>query len=311
MAKTFDQYMSESGQQSTLDQLRKNFQYDTAKSQYESSGTYGGSTSSSGTNFESTLQRAIELQKQAAQPAISSLQASIPEIQKSYAQQTTYQQGQVSNLTDRYKNLLDSIKTTQSAAETQATKTASQELGRRGIVGSSGVADVALQEAVNPIRSQYSNLLSSTGIAQEADIAAANQNIANLASAQTEATRNVNNAIAQLQGATTTAGINQALQQLQLAQNELQTTQASSQFQSQQDWAKKVYQETTLPESQAAISKSFERESSSDSGMNINDLLGLFGGGVSSTTQSTGFSNVDSLIAQGKYEEARQLLLNP
>lgn len=30
--KTFDQYMAETGQQSKLDELRKNFQYDAAKS---------------------------------------------------------------------------------------------------------------------------------------------------------------------------------------------------------------------------------------------------------------------------------------
>lgn len=316
--KTFDQYLAESGQQSTLDQLRKTGQYDTAKSKYESSGSYGSqpnissiqSSSYAQPNFESTLSRAIEIQKQAAQPAIASLQASIPEIQKSYASQKTYAQGQVSNLESRYKTLLDSIKTNQAGAETSAIKTTSQELGRRGIVGSSGVADVAMQEAVNPIKAQYSNLLSQTGVSQEADIAAANQAIANLTNAETEATRNVNNAIAQLQSATTTAGVNQALQQLQLAQTDLQNQQQASQFVAQQAQADKIYETITLPESQYNINKPYS--SADGSGLSVTDLLSLFGGGVIvPTTQSTGFSNVDNLLAQGKYDEAMQLLSNP
>jgi hypothetical protein len=274
----------------------------------------GGQSVQSGSyaqpNFESTLQRAMQLQKEAAQPAISSLQASIPEIQKSYASQTQYAKGQVSNLESRYKTLLDSIKTNQAGAETGAIKTTSQELGRRGIVGSSGVADVAMQEAVNPIKAQYSNLLSQTGVSQEADIAAANQAIANLGLAETEATRNVNNAIAQLQSATTTAGINQALQQLQIAQTDLQNERQASQFQQQQDQANKIYETISLPESQAQIAAS-KKAAAGSGGMSVSDLLSLFGGGASAATTSTGFSNVDSLIAQGKYEEARQLLLNP
>lgn len=45
--KSFDAYMAESGQQSTLDNLRQSFQYDAAKAQYEKTGSYGGSTGSS------------------------------------------------------------------------------------------------------------------------------------------------------------------------------------------------------------------------------------------------------------------------
>jgi len=318
MAKSFDAYMAESGRQGDLDQLRKNFGYDSAKSQYESSGSYGSQPNTSSVqsssyaqpNFESTLSRAMEIQKQAAQPAISSLQASIPEIQKSYTSQTQYAKGQVSNLESRYKTLLDSIKTNQAGAETTAIKTTSQELGRRGIVGSSGVADVAMQEAVNPIKAQYSNLLSQTGVSQEADIAAANQQISNLGFAETEATRNVNNAIAQLQSATTTAGVNQALQQLQLAQTDLQNQQQASQFAAQQAQADKIYNTISLPESQYNINKPYS--SADGSGLSVTDLLSLFGGGVTTPpTKSTGFSNVDSLIAEGKYDEAMQLLQNP
>lgn len=41
------------------------------------------------------------------------------------------------------------------------------------------------------------------------------------------------------------------------------------------------------------------------------DLLGLSDLLGEDETQTTGFSNVDSLIAQGRYDEARALLLNP
>ena len=45
-------------------------------------------------------------------------------------------------------------------------------------------------------------------------------------------------------------------------------------------------------------------------GLTAQDFLGMFGGGMTQP-ETTGFSNVDSLLAQGKYNEARQLLLNP
>ena len=64
----------------------------------------------------------------------------------------------------------------------------------------------------------------------------------------------------------------------------------------------------TLPQSQAAISAS-NRAGSGGDGLSISDFMGLFGGGTQ--MQQTGFSNVDSLISQGKFDEARQLLMNP
>ena len=88
----------------------------------------GGSSSSSSSSstgqpdFESTLNRALEIQQQAVQPAVQSLQASIPEIQQSYATQRSQLEAQKDPLTARYDALIADISRRQGVAETGAIK---------------------------------------------------------------------------------------------------------------------------------------------------------------------------------------------
>lgn len=181
-------------------------------------------------DFDQTLQRAIELQNKAIQPAISSLQASLPEIGQKFETQRQQLEAQKDPLKARYDALISDINRRQGVAETTATRTTSQELGRRGIVGSSGVADTALEQAVQPIRSEYGALATQAGLGREEGLMALQNQITNLTPLEVEAKRAVQNAIAQLQSATTQSAVNQAIQQLQLAQNKAQQAEQARQF---------------------------------------------------------------------------------
>lgn len=190
-------------------------------------------------DFDQTLQRAIELQNKAIQPAISSLQASIPEIGQKFETQRQQLEAQKDPLKARYDALISDINRRQGVAETTATRTTSQELGRRGIVGSSGVADTTLEQAVQPIRSEYGALATQAGLGREEDLMALQNQITNLTPLEVEATRAVQNAIAQLQSATTQSAVNTALEQLKIAQDNV----ALAQAQKQADWDQQFRQE--------------------------------------------------------------------
>ena len=153
-----------------------------------SSGGSGG-----GSGQSSSLQNPIDLARQfqqfnveANQPAIQSLQAGIPEIQRGFQQQSSYLQGQVDPLKQRYQNLLDQV--------TKSTQTGlSREYGRRGVSTMSGEFDKQLGEQLNPE-------LSNINIAQGQDLGALMNQIAGLGQGEAGALRDVYNQIAQLQG---------------------------------------------------------------------------------------------------------------
>jgi hypothetical protein len=109
-------------------------------------------------------QKTIQLQQQANQPAIQTLQ------------------GQVDPLKQRYSTLLDSIKGQQKVAEDAQTLATNNELGRRGISADSGIAEQQQASAQRPIAQQYENLAANTGVQQEHDLGGIAQAIAQLQS---------------------------------------------------------------------------------------------------------------------------------
>lgn len=151
------------------------------------------SVSSGGGNSQSYVQSAIDQMKKANEPIVQSYQASIPETQKKFS---TQREG----IKSRYDNLIASIKGNQQVAETRQTTTTNNELGKRGITSSSGVAQQEMTNALNPITQQY------TGMQKEAVTAQGEEEGANIAG-ETDAVRAIQNAIAQLQTGATTQGI--------------------------------------------------------------------------------------------------------
>lgn len=167
-----------------------------------SNGNYG-----TGSDANSYIQNAIKQMQDANKPIISSYQASIPETQKRYADERTRLEGEKVTVQDRYKSLIDQIKGNQATAETRQTLTTNNELGKRGITSSSGLAQQEMTNALNPITQQYTGMLKDTGLSQEADLKDISSKITDTTNNETDALRAIQNAIAQLNSGATTQGI--------------------------------------------------------------------------------------------------------
>ena len=148
-------------------------------------------------DLQSIIDRTLQMQQQATQPAIQAIQQGIPETQQIYAGQTARAEAQRQPLLDRYNNLLAQIKGNQQTAENRQTLTTQNELGRRGISG--GLAERTLTESLNPITSQYAGLTKEAGIGQEQGLQSLNELIGGIGEKETMALQNARNTIAQLQ----------------------------------------------------------------------------------------------------------------
>lgn len=146
-----------------------------------------------GSNSQTYIQDAVRQMQEANKPAIQSYEASIPETQTKFATQRQ-------SVADRYKNLIASIKGNQQVAETRQTVTTQNELGRRGITSSSGIAQQAMTDALNPITQQY------TGLEKEA-VTSRGAEEATSVSGESETIRAIRNAIASLQSGAATQGV--------------------------------------------------------------------------------------------------------
>lgn len=152
---------------------------------------------SSGGGAQSYIQDAINMMKKANEPLVASYKEQIPEIQTKFSKQRE-------SIKSRYDNLIASIKGNQTTAETRQTTTTNNELGRRGITMSSGVAQQEMTNALNPITQQY------TGMVKEATQAQGDEQQASM-DAETEGIRAINNLIAQLEAGATQSGISTGL----------------------------------------------------------------------------------------------------
>jgi len=159
---------------------------------------------SSGSNSD-LIQNAIDMNNRAIDPAVSSYKESIPEIQSGFSSQRD-------TLSQKYDNLLSSIKGNQTTAENRQTVTTQNELGRRGILTDTGLGQQEMTNALNPITSEYTGLLTDTGLSKIGDI---NQSYTD----ETSALRSVYNAIAQLQAGAGQTGVAQGLTAQQNATN--------------------------------------------------------------------------------------------
>jgi len=202
----------------------------------------GGNPVPQTSNVVDTAKQLLQFQQQANQPAISSLQASIPETTAKFATARTSLEGQKVPLEARYKNLLDTILGNQEADISQTNLATSREFGRRGIPTTSGIVEKTLAEKTSPIRKFYTGQVTEAGISKEENLTKLNDLVASLTGQETEASRAITNAIAQLQAGDSTGAVTQALNLL--AQN-----QSKTQADAESAWKEKVYKETTLPES--------------------------------------------------------------
>jgi len=211
-------------------------------------------------NFEDILKQAMSMQTQAAQPAVASYQASIPETQAKYTQERTRLEAEKEPLEKRYQNLLSQV-TGQQQAETQRTSIATaRELGKRGITPSSGLYEQTINEALSPISRYYTGQISNIGLSQEESQRQLQNLISGIPTQETEATRAINNAIASLQAGAGQTGVQQALSLLQQQQGAQQSAASLAlQQQTAQAQEQRLSQEAATKTAEAAWKQPYEQ----------------------------------------------------
>lgn len=194
----------------------------------------GASNTSGNNNYIDIAKQMMELQKQANQPAIQSLQTQIPTTQQAFQQKGQQLQAEVDPLKQRYQSLIDSL-TKQQGVATQRESTASaREFGARGIPLSSGAYDQYLNQRLLPVEAAYSGQIASAGFNREDALRQIQNMIAQNPIEQTQAEQQINQAIAQLQSGGNTQAIQNALS---LYQQQQQANQQAQQFGLQQQIA--------------------------------------------------------------------------
>lgn len=145
------------------------------------------------------------------QPAISSLESSIPETSAKFATEKGRLEGSKTSLNQRYDALISEL-TRRESADVQAESTVkSREFGRRGIPLSSGQFDVELQEKLSPLRQFYTGQTTQAGIGREEGLRGVDDLIASLTGQETETVRLIRNAIGQLQTGEPASAVTSAL----------------------------------------------------------------------------------------------------
>jgi hypothetical protein len=235
-------------------------------------GQSGGSSSGSsggGSSYQDFLNQQNQAQKDAIQPAIASLQATVAPTQAGYQQQVSQKQADIAPLTQRYQDLINTIKNQGQQQVNQQTVVTAGELGKRGIEGSSTLAGQTIQNAVQPIQQNTQGLTNQTGMSQQADIKAINDAIAQLQTQSNLVPTTVGNQIAQLQSGAGQTAIQQALQGYQFGQQQ-QTTQ-------QQNAATNALAQAQLnaTTSQNAIADAIARQNANTSSANSASQIAL------------------------------------
>lgn len=264
-----------------------------------------GGDGASGGGGGDVIAQAIERNKQAVQPAIDSYNQSIPEIQGKYKAAGEQLEASRKPLQDRYANLLSSIKGQGTEDVNRQTTITNNELGKRGILGDSTLAQQEIQNTTTPLRQKYATLESNTNL----DLTEALQNLdkqkSDLTFQESSDVRAIKNAIAQLQAGAAQTGVTQGMQlqanqlQAQLQQAELAQRQKEADIQNA--LAQRQYNEITLPTAQRSLAKSYESSPSyASSGATVGSpfdaLLSYMQGGSrqNSSKSSTSIVGYDS-----------------
>jgi len=269
--------------------------------------SYRSSTvsSGSGASWEDTVKKAIDMQKAANAPAIASYQAQIPEIQSAYAAQTANITAKQQTLKDRYDNLLKSIGAQKTQDINKQTLVTSNELGKRGLLPSSTLAQQEVLNATQPIGERYAGLETTAALDQTTGQQELQSLLNQLTSGETSDKRAILNAIAQLESGAGSTGISTGTNVWQ----NLQAQKAEAdRIASEQAWREKVYNETTLPESQAKIASSTTPAIDG----NISKLLSsIIGGGSSSNIEPKPTTAPNQVKPTASFQKQTQSFAQP
>ena len=175
-----------------------------------------------GLTLEEKQRFATEANMRAIQPAVSSLEAGIPELRAAFMTRQSQLEAEKQPLKDRYEQLLNEIRGREQSQVNEATEIANREFGRRGIPLSSTFVAEEIFGRTQPIRSAAQSDILSTIFEREANLRNLDNAITNLTSEMVEAERNIRNSIAQIQATAGSTGVAQALEMFKFAQEQRQ-----------------------------------------------------------------------------------------
>lgn len=197
-------------------------------------------------------------EQKAIQPAVQSLESSVPEISQKFQTERTRIEGEKQPLTNRYNALLTELKRREGVDIGQTQTATAREYGKRGIPLSSGTYDQALIEKTRPISEFYTGQTTTAALSREDSLRQLNDLLAGLAPQEVEAIRGIKSAIASLQAGAGTSAIANAQQAATLAEQQRQfnesnaLAQANLAFQKTQQDLSKGY--ISLPEGSTLLS---------------------------------------------------------
>jgi len=206
-----------------LQQLAKTDRNPVQETQYQELLKSGGGSSGGG-DLAGNAAQLLAMYQKANEPAIASLQASIPETAQKYEQTGQYLQKQSTSLDQRYADILATITGSNTRNVQAATTNTSQELGRRGISAESGLFGKTIADVTRPIEEAFQGQAKELGFTRTS----AMDSLMNLIQGNTqnsvESQRAIQNAMAQLQAGAGQSSVTGALQlqQQQQAQAEAQ-----------------------------------------------------------------------------------------
>lgn len=180
--------------------------------------------SGEGNAFRSIFSAAgMSPEQKAVQPAIKSLESSIPEIQQKFGVERSRLEGEKEPLKQRYQLLLDQLKNRENKTTQQESIRLAREYGKRGVPVQSGMFEKNLSDVINPITSEYGNLMSQTALSREDSLRQIMNLVNQLTPQETEATRTVRNAIANLQAGAGKDAISNAFEMLKFQEQQRQS----------------------------------------------------------------------------------------
>lgn len=206
-----------------------------------SPGSPGAAPSFNPTDLNKAIEEAVKRQQDVIKPQVESLTASIPEISAKYNQTRTDLQAQRAPLQERYNNLIQSIKGQGVEAVNNQTRITNNELGKRGLLGSSTVAQQEIQNAVTPLDLKYKTLETTANQDQTDALSGIDRSITGLTTAETADQRALKNAIATLMAGASGQGIT-------TGSNIYSTSLTSAQEQARQAQAAQIAQDQALRE---------------------------------------------------------------
>src|SRR3990167_7116723 len=209
----------------SLTQEQRNWLYNYFGNRGEASQGYGGQglegprgDIATGLEYGRQLEQSQAAATKAIEPALTTLKEAGTKIAPIYEQKEAAIQAEIEPTRQRYENLLAQVVANQQRSETQQTLTTGRELGRRGIASQSGVYDVEMGLALQPIREYYTGQTKDVGFEREEKLRSLQNLMGELTGQRSQQEIDLINTIAQIQAGAGTGGINQALQMYQLQQ---------------------------------------------------------------------------------------------